>query len=817
MPIAISDPRQPDNPVVFVNDAFCAMSGYEAAEILGRNCRFLQGADTDPETVRRVRLALAAGEPVEADLRNYRKDGQAFWNRLMVEPVRDAEGKVSFFVASQVDVTLERARMAGLENRNADLVGELGRQLAALKDSESRLRLATEAGRLGIWELDLRDRALTTSASVRTMFGHDPEADFHYGHLTAAIHPDDVGRMESAVAASVASGSDYDIEYRVRGARGRPAWVQVRGQVLRGEDGSPVRLTGTVIDVTERKAAELRNEVLVTLDDTFRTLDEPSDLAFAAAEMLGRTLGVSRAGYGTIDSAAETITIERDWNAPGIRTIAGTLRFRDYGTYIDDLKRGETVVCADAYLDPRTAPRADALKAISAQSFINMPVTEGSGFVALLYLNHEHARTWAPEDLSLVREVAQRTRMAVQRRQAEKDLRDFAGTLEAQVAARTRELMETEAALRHSQKLETVGQLTGGVAHDFNNLLTVLRSSVDLLRRPNLAEERRRRYLDAISDTVDRAAKLTSQLLSFARRQALKPETFDAKDRVRSIADMLDSVTGARVRIVVDVADEPCHVRADASQFETALVNMAVNARDAMDGEGTLTLRVHDGGPLPPIRGHGGSEGAFVAVSLTDTGAGIAPERLPHIFEPFFTTKGVGKGTGLGLSQAFGFAKQSGGDIDVASTPGRGTTFTLYLPHVVPDEAGTGSARHKAVPAGGGRRVLVVEDNVDIGRFATQILDDIGYQSDWAANADEALARLSASPFDVVFSDVVMPGMNGVDLAREIRRRHPDLPVVLTSGYSHVLAEEGPHGFDLLHKPYSAEQLSAALRRATAS
>ena len=378
--------------------------------------------------------------------------------------------------------------------------------------------------------------------------------------------------------------------------------------------------------------------------------------------------------------------------------------------------------------------------------------------------------------------------------------------------------VRAEEALRQAQKLEVVGQLTGGVAHDFNNLLTVLRSSVDLLRRPNLTEDRRRRYLDAISDTVDRAAKLTSQLLSFARRQALKPETFDAKERVRSIADMLDSVTGARVRVIVDLGDEPCHVRADASQFETAVVNMAVNARDAMDGEGTLTLRVHDGSPLPPIRGHAGSSGAFVAVSLSDTGAGIPPERLAHVFEPFFTTKGVGKGTGLGLSQVFGFAKQSGGDIDVDSEPGRGTTFTLFLPHVALIEADTGSksTHRKVVANGGGRRVLVVEDNVEIGRFATQILEDLGYQSDWAVNADEALEKLSSAEFDVVFSDVVMPGMNGVDLGREIRHRHPDLPVVLTSGYSHVLAEEGPHGFDLLHKPYSAGQLSAALRRATA-
>ncbi len=415
---------------------------------------------------------------------------------------------------------------------------------------------------------------------------------------------------------------------------------------------------------------------------------------------------------------------------------------------------------------------------------------------------------------------------ALRQRQRQFDMRDrldelAAGrdALEEQVRERTAKLLVQEEALRQSQKMEAVGQLTGGIAHDFNNLLTIIRSSVDLLRRPALAEDRRRRYLDAVSDTVDRAAKLTGQLLAFARRSALLPEVFDVGARLSAVADLLDTVTGARIKVVVEKPDQPCFARADVSQFETALVNMAVNARDAMNGEGRLTLSLRGDAGLPPIRGHGGSEVPFVSVALSDTGEGIPPERLARIFEPFFTTKEVGKGTGLGLSQVFGFAKQSGGDIDVASAVGEGTTFTLYLPRVaapgdVVEEAP--SAERGSVPSGDGRHVLVVEDNVEIGRFATQILDDLGYRTLWVPNADEALAQLStaAGRFQVVFSDVVMPGMSGIDLAQEVRRRHPHLPVVLTSGYSHVLAEEGPHGFDLVHKPYSAEQISRALHRA---
>jgi PAS domain S-box-containing protein len=381
---------------------------------------------------------------------------------------------------------------------------------------------------------------------------------------------------------------------------------------------------------------------------------------------------------------------------------------------------------------------------------------------------------------------------------------------------RQTELESAQDALRQAQKMEAVGQLTGGVAHDFNNLLTIIKSSTDLLRRPDLAEERRRRYMDAISDTVDRASKLTGQLLAFARRQALKPEVFDVPRRIQALSDMLRTIVGARIRIVNQIACESCLVETDVTQFETALVNMAVNARDAMDGEGTLTIRVESLSGVPAIRGHAGSAGTFVAVSLTDTGVGIAPDALPHIFEPFFTTKEVGKGTGLGLSQVYGFAKQSGGDLDVKSEVGRGATFILYLPRVEcePEDAQVGVRAPIQGDTGGGRRVLVVEDNVEVGTFSTQILQDLGYEPTWAANADEALALLAQGlQIDVVFTDVVMPGRSGVELGHEIRRLYPGLPVILTSGYSHVLAEEGRHGFELLQKPYAVEELSRVLRR----
>jgi nitrogen-specific signal transduction histidine kinase len=377
------------------------------------------------------------------------------------------------------------------------------------------------------------------------------------------------------------------------------------------------------------------------------------------------------------------------------------------------------------------------------------------------------------------------------------------------------ELMQTQEALRQAQKMEAVGQLTGGVAHDFNNLLTIIKSSTDLLRRPDLAQERRRRYVDAISDTVDRASKITGQLLAFARRQTLRPEVFDPATRIRQIADMLRTLVGSRIEIRTDVACDPCFVEADVNQFETALVNMVVNARDAMDGEGRLIIRLADEAVRSLMGGDAEGPGRYVAISITDTGSGIPADRLEKIFEPFFTTKEVGKGTGLGLSQVYGFAKQSGGDVTVASEVGRGTTFTLYLPHAEAEaiESVSDARPRPSLNDGHGHRVLVVEDNVEVGTFSTQLLQDLGYETTWATHAAEALALLAnGQAFDVVFSDVVMPGMSGLDLGQEIRRRYPGLPVILTSGYSHVLAEEGRHGFDLLRKPYAVEELSRVLR-----
>jgi PAS domain S-box-containing protein len=454
-------------------------------------------------------------------------------------------------------------------------------------------------------------------------------------------------------------------------------------------------------------------------------------------------------------------------------------------------------------------------KGLGYSSAFGFPIKSSGRTMAVLeFFTHEH--TPPDEDLLLtVQTLGEQVGRVLERNRSIVELRELNESLEERVQERTSELLNAQEQLRQAQKMEAIGQLTGGVAHDFNNLLTIIRSSVDLLRRPEVTEERRIRYLEAIADTSDRAARLTAQLLAFARRQALKPEVFDVTGRIESIADMLRTVLGPRVKLDIRSRCPDCFVEADAIQFETALVNIAVNARDAMDGEGELNVSIDR---LEASGGKAFGGKAFVGVSVSDSGHGIPADRIDRIFEPFYTTKEVGRGTGLGLSQVYGFAKQSGGEISVASEPGRGARFTLCLPAAEPPSqvAQPQPAKAVATPATG--RVLIVEDNEKVGESARQLLADLGFEPTLCADAGSALALLeTGAGFDLIFSDVVMPGMGGVEFGRIVRARWPHLPVVLTTGYSPVLVEEGRDGFPLLQKPYSVEALASLLSEARAT
>jgi signal transduction histidine kinase len=411
-----------------------------------------------------------------------------------------------------------------------------------------------------------------------------------------------------------------------------------------------------------------------------------------------------------------------------------------------------------------------------------------------------------------------------------------AETLEQAVALRTQELSAAnealraeaeereaaEAQLRQIQKMEAVGQLTGGIAHDFNNMLAVVVGGIDLARR-RLGGPKSdvMQHLNNAMDGATRAAALTRRLLSFARAEPLLPERVAPTELVRGLTDLLDRTLGERISVKVEGRSE-WQVFVDPHQLENALLNLAVNGRDAMDGEGVITIATSD---LTLVDGEVGElpAGDYVRIAVADTGSGMSEEVKRRAFEPFFTTKEVGKGTGLGLSQIFGFARQSGGEVAIDSTVGVGTVVSLYLPrtHAQVAEVRMHPAFSGAVTSSqalNGARILLVEDDPRVRSATIEALEDLDYQPVACASAEEALAAFESQVFDLVISDVIMPGMTGPELVRILKRRYPQLAVLFVTGYVGEGEGEDLKGHELLRKPFTvgalANGVAAALSRA---
>ncbi|WP_369723196.1 ATP-binding protein [Bradyrhizobium sp. LLZ17] len=359
--------------------------------------------------------------------------------------------------------------------------------------------------------------------------------------------------------------------------------------------------------------------------------------------------------------------------------------------------------------------------------------------------------------------------------------------------------------LAESQKFDALGQLTGGVAHDFNNLLMIISGSLHMLKKGAADDPKLHRAISAIETATKRGAALTSQLLTFARRQSVNPQPIDFAERIAAIREVLDAGVGSSVRLAFDIDREVWAIRTDASELETALLNLVINARDAMPEGGTVTISARN-----LVLDETLLRGEFVAIGVADTGLGIPSDVVDKIFEPFFTTKPIGKGTGLGLSQVHGFAHQAGGTVKVASELGKGTTFTILLPR------GTDApVRETAeVPSfRGSGTVLLVEDNPDVAVVSVGLLEQLGYRVRRVPDAEAALRELEHNGVDFVFSDIVMPGkMDGLSLAHHLRQVHPGLPILLATGYSEAAADVRGD-FPILRKPYEIHELSEAIAK----
>lgn len=1002
-----------------------------------------------------IQRTLKTRSPFRSEYRLVQADGEVRWVAAEGRIVSDEDGKAVRFPGVTFDVTDRRAREA------------------AMAETETRYEALFNSTATGFCIVQMK-----FDEDMRPVDYMIVEGNPAYEELTGLR--DSAGKWVSDIAPGLEQHW-FDL-YGGVALTGRPVrfenpadifgrWYDVEALRIGDPDRHQVAILFT--NITDRKHQQAHQAALLKLNDALRDLTDPEQIAETSSAILAEALGVTRAGYGVMDMEAETITIARDFNAPGMTSIAGTLRFRDFGSYIDDLARGETVLVTDTRTDPRTAAAVDALAGLGVSSFINMPLQEQGRIVAMVFVNNVTPRIWTDSDSDLLREVAARVRIAIERARAaaeleesetryrtlfnemdegfciieffdgphgpdsdyihveanpayaanagienvvgqtlremvgeeadawvarysevlrtgrpirfeqalvatgrwlelsafrvepparkqvavlfndltdrkraelalresetryrslfdtmdegfcivemifddagapidyrfleinpafarqtgmigaqgqrmrdlapdhehhwfdiygqvartgepirfeqpaaalghdyevyafrvgdpeahrvailfnditerrrnEVALRELNATLEARVVERTEELTHAHEALRQSQKMEAVGQLTGGIAHDFNNLLAGISGSLELLGK-RLNEGRlngMERYIDAAQGSAQRAASLTQRLLAFSRRQTLDPKPTDVNRLINGMEDLIRRSVGPDVEVEVVGAGGLWATQIDQSQLENALLNLCINARDAMaPAGGRLTIetsnkwlddRASKARDLPP--------GQYVSLCVTDTGTGMAPEVQAQAFDPFFTTKPLGQGTGLGLSMIHGFVRQSGGQVRIYSEIGKGTTMCLYLPRYQGEVEGDVDIGLTPVADGGhGETVLVIDDEETVRMLVAEVLGDAGYNVIEAPDGPSGLEILrSDRRIDLLISDVGLPGgMNGRQVADAARVSRPELKVLFITGYAENAAVGNgllAPGMEVLTKPFVMGDLAA--------
>ena len=795
-PIILSNPRLPDNPIVAANPAFCHLSGFSADELVGRNCRFMQCAETDRDTVARLRAAIAAAEPIEVVLLNQRRDGQRFWNRLLVAPIFNPDGEVIYFFANRRDVTEEVEHLARLEGRANALEAEAARRGAARSVEGRRLRESQLAAGAASWEWSPQSGEIRWSEGAEAVIGHGEGGALpDFAAWLARVHPDD--RSRALAGAAEIGGASGRFEYRLLGD-GEPRWMEAIGRVLtRDAAGRAVKVTGMVIDVTERKAAEARAR---HSEARFRAMAEATPIIVFVTDEAGCNTYVSPQ-FARFTGLSEEVLLGEGWTqalapedrervlAAAHRSLGGE---RDYETEFR-MRRQDGAL------------RWCLVRAVPIREGVDPRVVGWCGTVTDIQEQVEARDALARSRVELERLVDQRTMALTEALEA----------LRFEAAERAR----AEDALRQAQKMEAIGQLTGGIAHDFNNLLTAISGSLELLGM-RLAQGRGAeggRHIEAASRAVQRGTALTQRLLAFARRQALDTQPVAADRLVHDMIELIRRTVGPQIDVVVRLEAEATAL-CDANQLEAALLNLAINARDAMPAGGTLTLAT----ATRRIDADGGDDvrpGEYVEIAVTDDGAGMSPLVRERAFDPFFTTKPVGQGTGLGLSQTYGFVRQSEGFVVLESEEGVGTTVRLFLPrHDAPPSAEASAPPSAMARAPAGARVLVVEDEATLRDLLREALEDLGCVVSTAADGPAGLEIvMSGAALDLLVTDVGLPGLDGRRLAEAARGVRPDLPVLFITGYAGGALDDLSDGADLpagmqvIGKPFTLAALADRL------
>ena len=634
-------------------------------------------------------------------------------------------------------------------------VTERRRSEEALRASEARLKLAQHAAGLGIWDWELETGAISWSPEMYGILGLDPvrDAEAPFQAWLDVLHPEDRDRANEAVQRAAAQGDPFSIDFRIQHrATGEQRWVRSHGVSVLDAEGRPSRVVGVNVDVTEERRREEELRLLAgDLQSAVEASEKARDRIYELSNDLFAVAGFD--GYlKTINPAWERL----------LGYSQAELLSRPFAAIIhpDD-----------------HAAASEALAAMQAgealQKFEDRLVKADGSVVWM---------AWAA--------VPEGDRFYAVGRDVTRD-------------------REREEALRQSQKMEAMGQLTGGVAHDFNNLLTPIVGALDTLQRKGLGGEREQRLISGAIQSADRAKTLVQRLLAFARRQPLQPSSIDVGELTRGMAELIASTMGPQIKVVVDAPQDLPPARADANQLEMAILNLAVNARDAMLEGGTLRISVE---AATVGRQHRSKlrPGRYLQLSVADTGVGMDDATLARAVEPFFSTKGVGKGTGLGLSMVHGLASQLGGALTIRSTPGVGSNVELWLPQGEKAVATAALTAEELAPAAGAGTVLLVDDEELVRLSTADMLIELGYSVVEASSAEEAVRLLNrgVTP-DIVITDHLMPGMSGTELARMLRGDRPSIKVLIVSGYAEAvgIAPDLPR----LAKPFRSTELATSL------
>jgi PAS domain S-box-containing protein len=742
-----------DGCLEFVSETVFGMLGYTSDELVGRSLTVLYA---EPDGRDRFFAALVenGGALYNYHTQMRRRDGGLVWVSISSRLRHDQNGGIIGTQGTTRDITRQREAEE------------------ALRLSEERYALAATAINDGIWDTNLVTGEFYKSPRWYEILGFReedvrPRRDIFYERL----HPDDAVLVENTLARHFDLAEPYNIQIRMRHKDGHYIWARVKGNSVKDADGVPVRMLGSLSDVTARMRV---TEALRESEARLRLVTDEIPALIAYFDHDQRVVFANRA-YAEWAGIPQDKIIGRH-----IRDVIGLELYESTAGNRNKAYTGEMV----SNEGRGTSPQGKSFYFRSTR----IPRFDGEGGVLGYY--------FVMDDLT--------------------------------------EHVDQEEQLRQAQKMDAVGQLTGGVAHEFNNLLLVIVGNLEVLL-DQTTEAPLRLTATAALDSAMRGSELTRQLLAFSRKQTLDVKSVDANKLVLGISDMLQSVLGETISIETDLGDDVWPVLSDAGQIESALLNLTLNARDAMPGGGVITITTaNQGGRVPPGNSFGDDigndigegSGDFVMIDVSDTGDGMTADVLDRAMDPFFTTKDVGSGTGLGLSIVFGFVEQSNGSVEIESEPGKGTHVKMYLPRALVDavELPVAAGPDSPPPAPlelveGGEfkgNVLVVEDDPMVRTAVAQMLGDLGCHVIEAEDGETAVALLAECPeIDLLFTDVVLPmGISGIDIANDARRRFPKLKILMSSGYPKKGVKEAlpeGDGFWFLEKPYRAQDLSRTL------